>query len=384
MSGEALYERYKDALKRGHVASLRGRLEEALKAYAEAAAIAPERSTPHTSAATALMRRKRPADALRYYTAALALSPRDEAAMLGRAQALAALDRRPEAADAYDDLAELRASSGKLADAVDAARRALELAEGRERRRLLAQLIERLRASSPGEPGRVALERALRVLDGPAVAEAAVAATGVSAAARSAESGDTADEVAAATDAGSAITSDAEGPADEAEIVRLDGEAEPEAAEEAEFGHEDALEPAVAGGDAGELEAEAEPEAPEPEPIRAALDRDLPDDLDVEALMRRAEEAITAGAPAEALPLLLDLAAAYRRDGRIDAALDACYLALSLDPDDIALHLGLVELYEERGWTVLATEKLDLLDRLVALDDGAGADRVAAARAARG
>ncbi len=100
--------------------------------------------------------------------------------------------------------------------------------------------------------------------------------------------------------------------------------------------------------------------------------------------MRRAEDAITAGAPAEALPLLLDLAAAYRRDGRIDAALDACYLALSLDPDDIALHLGLVELYEERGWTVLATEKLDLLDRLVALDDGAGADRVAAARAARG
>ena len=96
--------------------------------------------------------------------------------------------------------------------------------------------------------------------------------------------------------------------------------------------------------------------------------------------MRRAEDAITAGAPAEALPQLLDLAAAYRRDGRIDAALDACYLALSLDPDDIALHLGLVELYEERGWTVLATEKLDLLDRLVALDDGAGADRVAAAR----
>ena len=39
MSGEALYERYKDALKRGHVASLRGRLEEALTAYAEAAAI---------------------------------------------------------------------------------------------------------------------------------------------------------------------------------------------------------------------------------------------------------------------------------------------------------------------------------------------------------
>ena len=142
-------------------------------AYAEAAAIAPERSTPHTSAGTALMRRKRPGDALRHYTTAVSLSPRDEAALLGRAQALTALDRRPEAANAFDALAELRATNGKLADAVDAARRGLELAEGRERRRMLEQLIERLRASSPGEPGRLALERALQVLDGPAVVEAA-------------------------------------------------------------------------------------------------------------------------------------------------------------------------------------------------------------------
>jgi tetratricopeptide (TPR) repeat protein len=373
MSGEALYERYKDALKRGHVASLRGRLEEALTAYAEAAAIAPERSTPHTSAGTALMRRKRAGDALRHYTAALALSPRDEAAMLGRAQALAALDRRPEAAHAYDDLAELRASSGKLADAVDAARRALELAEGRQRRRLLEQLIADLRATSPGEPGRVALERALRVLDGPAVADGsqAVAAVAVTAAA-SVTPG--AEDAPPATDVGALVGTDAD---------------EARAAIEASVG----LEPEVEGGSepgSGSDDAAAaavEPEAVEPlepEPIRAALDRDVPDDLDLEALMRRAEQSIRDGDPADALPLLLDLAAAYRRDGRIDAALDACYLALSLDPDDIALHLGLVELYEERGWTVLATEKLDLLDRLVALDDGAGADRVAAARAARG
>ena len=114
MSGEALYERYKDALRRGHVASLRGRLEEALTAYAEAAAIAPERATPHTSAGTALMRRKRPADAVRHYTAAVRLAPRDEAALLGRAQALTALDRRAQAADAYDAVAEVQAANGKL------------------------------------------------------------------------------------------------------------------------------------------------------------------------------------------------------------------------------------------------------------------------------
>jgi tetratricopeptide (TPR) repeat protein len=169
MSGEALYERYKDALRRGHVASLRGRLEEALTAYAEAAAIAPERATPHTSAGTALMRRKRPADAVRHYTAAVRLAPRDEAALLGRAQALTALDRRAQAADAYDSVAEVQAANGKLSDAVDSARRGLELAEGRERRRTLERLIERLRASEPAEPGRVALEKAMVVLEGRAI-----------------------------------------------------------------------------------------------------------------------------------------------------------------------------------------------------------------------
>ena len=46
MSSEALYERYKDALRRGHVASQRGRSRTALTAYAEAASIAPDRRHP--------------------------------------------------------------------------------------------------------------------------------------------------------------------------------------------------------------------------------------------------------------------------------------------------------------------------------------------------
>ena len=83
-----------------------------------------------------------------------------------------------------------------------------------------------------------------------------------------------------------------------------------------------------------------------------------------------------------ALEHLLDLASANHRLGHTAAALDACYGALSLDPDNLGLHLALVELYDEHGWTTLATEKLDLLDRLVALDDDAeGAARVSAARA---
>jgi hypothetical protein len=43
-----------------------------------------------------------------------------------------------------------------------------------------------------------------------------------------------------------------------------------------------------------------------------------------------------------------------------------------------------VQLYEDQGWPALATEKLDLLDRLVALgEDAEGAGLVAAARAGR-
>ena len=69
----------------------------------------------------------------------------------------------------------------------------------------------------------------------------------------------------------------------------------------------------------------------------------------------------------------------------MDAALDACYRAMFLDPDDVDLHLAIVELYDERGWSTLATEKLDLLDRLADLDeDAAAAGLVAAARTRRG
>ncbi len=46
---EALYERYKDALRRGHAASLRGRFDEAIAAYREAASIAPDRALPQAS-----------------------------------------------------------------------------------------------------------------------------------------------------------------------------------------------------------------------------------------------------------------------------------------------------------------------------------------------
>ncbi len=325
MSSEALYEQYKDALRRGHVAALRGQLDEALAAYAEAARIAPERLMPHTSAGTALLRHGRPGDAVRQFDMALAMGPGDEPALGGRARALVALGRRREAAEAFDVLAEAQAGAGRIADAVDAARRGLELAEGRERRRLLERLIARLRASEPGEPGRLALERALRVLEGPAVAPPVPSAP-------------------AGADAPS-------------EPVPLPG---------ADAGADNAAEPpggrAVIGF------------APPAIPAGASLDD----------LTARAQAASDAGQPRAAAEALLDLGALHVRDGRPDAALDAYYAAVSFDPASPALHLALARLYAERGWDALAAEKLDLLERLARLDgDEAAAAGVAAAREAR-
>ena len=377
MAGDGLYERYKDALKRGHVAALRGRLDEALDAYAEASRIAPERATPHTAAGTALLRRRRPADALAYYEAASRLAPRDEAALLGQAQALVALDRKADAAEAYDALAQLRASGGKLADAVDAARRALELAEGRERRRTLERLIGRLRATRADEPARQALEKALRVLEGraaprPPAIDADVLAAAIAAADAAADR----QEHAAADAATDAEISEG-GPVapDEGEIE--DGEPV--------LALDPGLEAALAVPDEEpDLEA-AGASAPVVPALPAALDRDLPPGMDLRQLATLAEEAVDAGDAVLAVDRLLDLAAANRLSGTQDAALDACSQGRSLAPDDVGLHLALVQLYDEHGWGALASEKLGLLDRLVGLDEDADAQaRVAAARAARG
>ena len=363
MSGEALYERYKDALKRGHVAALRGRLTDALDAYGEAAEIAPERPSPHTSAGTALLRRKRVPEALLHYTAALQIAPHDEAALLGRAQALAALDRRLEAADAFDTLSEARAATGKLADAVDAARRGLELAEGRDRRRTLERLIRRLRESEPGEPGRLALERALLILDGPAVSNAP-AREGA------ADVGDAAGDIASPAEDAAAHRRGAAA----AGIAAVRPGGTVEAGAEVASQPSDGVRPVDAAG------------APVPtRSYRPALDRDLAPEADATALALLAEAALEAGDPGPALDRLLDLAAAYRRDDHIDGALDACYVALSIDPDDVGLHLALVELYDARGWGVLADEKLDLVTTLAGLDAGAAdLERIEAARLHRG
>jgi tetratricopeptide (TPR) repeat protein len=284
-AGEPLYESYKDALRRGHVAALRGRMDEALTAYGEAATIAPERALPHASRGGILTRLGRPQEALQAYSAALDRAPREETALAGRAEALVGLGRRIEAADALDRLAETQELAGRPAEACDTARRALELAESRTRRQLVERLARRLRGSPADEAATAALERALRIL-------------------------------------------------------------EPTRARPSE----------PAGG-------------PSPEPVLE----------DGPRLTAEAEELVMSGDQVSALAACLAAASAHRAAGHVDAAIDACYLGLSIAPDDTTLHLTLAELYVERGWHGPAAEKLVLLGRLLGIDrDAAAQERLCA------
>ena len=162
---EALYERYKEALRRGHVAALRGRLDAAVAAYQEATRIAPDRALPYVGLGGVLTRLGQSDEALAAYAAALERAPGDEGAMRGRADVLAATGRRAEAADTLDRVAELLERDGRLADACDVARRSLELAESRGRRRQVESLVARLRELPGDSSAAEALARALGVLE---------------------------------------------------------------------------------------------------------------------------------------------------------------------------------------------------------------------------
>ena len=131
---------------------------------------------PLVGIAGVLTRLGRDADALATYEAALDRAPTDEAALRGRAE-----PRWPPpataigAAETLDRLAAVLDGAGRLADATDAARRALELAESRGRRVTVRQLAERLRAESSDPAAAEALASAMRLLAGPAVVSEPVA-----------------------------------------------------------------------------------------------------------------------------------------------------------------------------------------------------------------
>ena len=165
MSG-SLYEGYKEALRRGHVAALRGRHRpRACRPIREAARIAPDRPCPTSGWPAALARLGRVDEALRPTGRRLAARPTTRARSAGRADLLEAEGRPAEAAGSLDRLAGVLERADRTADACDVARRALELAESRGRRRLVQTLVARLRESAADPAVAEALDRAMSVLE---------------------------------------------------------------------------------------------------------------------------------------------------------------------------------------------------------------------------
>jgi len=304
---EALYERYKDALRRGHVAALHDRHTAALAAYTEAAGIASDRALPFVAIGGVLTRLGKHAEALAAYDGALERSPTDEGALRGRAELLAITGDRVGSAETFDRLASSLDVLGRLPDAADAARRALEAAESRGRRTTMRALVARLKEATADPAAAEALARASSVLEGKAPGRP-----------RSAPGADR--------------TAEPDEP--------RDGDPSPTA-------DTDLL-------DASEPEPSAEP-APLPfDPVKA---------------IGAVEEAVQGDDPLAARTLALTAAAGHRAAGQPSTAIDACYLALAGTPADPGLHLALAEIYLDQGWRAVAIEKLELLNRLADLND---------------
>ena len=132
---DALYERYKDALRRAtSPPSAVGTTRRSTRT-ARRPRIAPDRALPHAGIGGILRELGKTTEALRRVRRGARARPGDEAALRGRADVLA--DRRATASarrTTLDRLAAILDGAGRLADATDAARRALELAESRARR----------------------------------------------------------------------------------------------------------------------------------------------------------------------------------------------------------------------------------------------------------
>jgi len=313
------FEHYKDTLRRGHVAALRGELDEAVAAYREAGRIAPDRAIPLTSLGGALRRLGRVEDALAAFERALEIAPSDVLALTGRAELLEATERSAPAAEAFLALAEIHLAEDRPGDASEAAHHAIDVLDQPDRRGSMGRLVGRFRAAEPDPAAAQLVERARDVM---------------------ARAGSARDQR----------------PGVSPERARSD--ADPELGQPATA-------PAIgAGPSSGSV---ALPEAA-PDPA--------PDPLD---LILAAERAVDAGDGKGAVTVYLGAAEGLAAELRWRAALDACAQALAIAPTDGRLHLDMAELYLAAGWTDLAAEKLRLVARVAELDDDpATIDRVCA------
>jgi tetratricopeptide (TPR) repeat protein len=410
-----LYERYKEALRTGHVAVLRGALQEALKAYRLAAQIAPSRAMPHTSMGGVYLRMGDLDEALAEYEAAVQRAPHDEGALLGHAEALTSSGMRPEAALVLDHVVDIQEAAGRLPEACDTLRRALDLDDNPERGKRQRALVRQIRFSAGDKAAEQKLARALRLRDEEPEAPTGAPPPEVAPARKAAEMPDLPEPALSPTVAFTAFVSrpTAKPEAEPAAAAKAEPEPEPERLSELErdlepepaFGREIERTPALEYEREFErtpepMAAEPEPMAAEPEPMAAEPEPEpeptfeslqpapvaVMADAEVvfgpvgpgskggpapngDELLVAAEAADAAGDTSSLRSLLLWTARAYAREGRFEAGLDAAHRLLQRDPNDVDAHLALVELYLARRWDGLAADKLRLLGKLAEFND---------------
>jgi tetratricopeptide (TPR) repeat protein len=140
--------RYREALRRGHVAVARGRPREAVAHYEEAARLAEGRALPLVSMGSVHLRAGQPREAIHAFDRALERAPGDIGAMLGKAAALEADGRIEESRALAQRAAEL--------EAMERAGRAGAVGADEQRLRLERLVTEGQQARAAGELDRAA------------------------------------------------------------------------------------------------------------------------------------------------------------------------------------------------------------------------------------
>jgi len=164
---EPLFDQYKAALRRGHMSSLAGRLDEALEAYQEAARLVPERALPLASQGTVLHRLDRWPQAAEAFDAALRIVPDDETTLRARATAREDRGMKAGAAQDFERLAFVLDVAGRSSEAVAAAQHANTLEPNPARAALAERLVRastlppEVEDSDPAEDAKPAEDLAL-------------------------------------------------------------------------------------------------------------------------------------------------------------------------------------------------------------------------------
>ncbi len=130
---DPVFERYKEALKQGHLAVFKGHHKEALARYQEAAMLADHRPLPYVSMGSVLLQMGRAQDAIAAYDEALARAPDDPQALSGKASALLAAGKRSESAELAQQVARLEADQARRRAEEAASTQAAVRAAGPER-----------------------------------------------------------------------------------------------------------------------------------------------------------------------------------------------------------------------------------------------------------